>query len=161
MVGWNHVPGCSASVTADTDTLIKPCCWQRKFAVAGRLSLRFWWIIDRPSNTSLLSLETSKSIVFKSCVVGYTTWWRNQIETFPVLLAPCEGNPPVTGGFPSQRPVTRSFDVLFDPRLNTRLSTQPRRRWFEKPSRSLWRHCNVISWYHTVVHINDVYRYCW
>ena len=28
-----------------------------------------------------------------------------------------EGNPPVTDGFPSQRPVTRSFDVLFDLRL--------------------------------------------
>ena len=26
--------------------------------------------------------------------------------TFPVPLALCEGNPPVTGGFPSQRPVT-------------------------------------------------------
>ena len=25
------------------------------------------------------------------------------------LLAFCEGNPPVTGGFPLQRPVTRSF----------------------------------------------------
>ena len=30
------------------------------------------------------------------------------------LLALCEGNPPVTGGFPSQRPVTRSFGVFFD-----------------------------------------------
>ena len=30
------------------------------------------------------------------------------------LLAICEGNPPVTGGFPSQRPVTLSFDVFFD-----------------------------------------------
>ena len=26
----------------------------------------------------------------------------------------CEGNSPVTGEFPSQRPVTRSFDVFFD-----------------------------------------------
>ena len=34
----------------------------------------------------------------------------------------CEGNPPVTGGFPSQRPMTRSFDVFFDLRLNKRLS---------------------------------------
>ena len=27
-----------------------------------------------------------------------------------------------------------------------RLSKQSRRRWFETPSRSLWRHCNVIKW---------------
>ena len=30
------------------------------------------------------------------------------------LLALCEGNPPVTRVFPSQRPVTRGFDVLFE-----------------------------------------------
>ena len=28
------------------------------------------------------------------------------------------GKPPVTGEFPTQRPVTRSFDVFFDLRLN-------------------------------------------
>ena len=39
-------------------------------------------------------------------------WWRHQIETFSALLALCAGNSPVTGEFPSQRPVTRSFDVL-------------------------------------------------
>ena len=32
-------------------------------------------------------------------------WWRHQMEAFPALLALCEGNPRVTGGFPSQRPV--------------------------------------------------------
>ena len=35
--------------------------------------------------------------------------WRHQMETFYASLALCERNPPVTGGFPSQRPVTRSF----------------------------------------------------
>ena len=43
---------------------------------------------------------------------------------------------------PSHRPVTRSFDVFFDLRYNKRLSKQSRRRWFETPSRSLWRHYN-------------------
>ena len=33
------------------------------------------------------------------------------------LLALCAGNSPVTGEFPSQRPVTRNFDVFFDLRL--------------------------------------------
>ena len=32
---------------------------------------------------------------------------------FP-LQALCKGNPSVTGGFPSQRPVTWSFDVFFE-----------------------------------------------
>ena len=34
------------------------------------------------------------------------------MKTFSALLALCAGNSPVTGEFPSQRPVTRSFDVL-------------------------------------------------
>ena len=36
------------------------------------------------------------------------------METLSTLLAFCAGNSPVTGEFPSQRPVTRSFDVFFD-----------------------------------------------
>ena len=49
-------------------------------------------------------------------------WWRHQMKTFSVLLALCAGNSPVTGEFPSQRPVTRSFDIFFDMRLNIQLS---------------------------------------
>ena len=40
------------------------------------------------------------------------------------LLAICAGNSPFTGEFPAQRPVTRSFDVFSDLRLNERLSKQ-------------------------------------
>ena len=46
------------------------------------------------------------------------------------------------GEFPTQRPVTRSFDVFFDLRLNKDLSKQPWGWWFETPSWSLWRQCN-------------------
>ena len=49
------------------------------------------------------------------------------------------------GEFPTQRPVTRRFDVFFDLRLNKRLSKQPWGWWFETPSLSLWRQCNVTS----------------
>ena len=47
-----------------------------------------------------------------------------KMETFSALLAPCVGNSPVTGEFPTQRPVTRSFDAFFDRHLNKRLSKQ-------------------------------------
>ena len=39
------------------------------------------------------------------------------MEIFSALLAICAENSPVTGEFPAQRPVTRSFDALFDLRL--------------------------------------------
>ena len=71
------------------------------------------------------------------------SWWRHQMETFSALLAICTGNSPVIGEFPTQRPVTRSFDVFVDLRLNERLSKQWWGWWFETPTRLLWRHRNV------------------
>ena len=64
-------------------------------------------------------------------------------SSFSASLAICAGNSPVSGEFPAQRPVTRSFDVFFDSRLNKRLSKQSWGWWFETPSNSLWRHCNA------------------
>ena len=57
----------------------------------------------------------------------------------------------IPGEFPAQRPVTRSFDVFFDLRLNKRLSKQSWGCWLSRP---LWRHCNenlyiriwIVSW---------------
>ena len=69
-------------------------------------------------------------------------WWRHQMETLSALLALCGGNSSVTGEFPSQRPVTRSFAVFFHLCPNKRLSKQSWGWWFETPSPSLWRHCN-------------------
>ena len=46
------------------------------------------------------------------------------------------------GEFPTQRPVTWSFDIFFDLHLNIHLSKQPWGWWFETPSWSLWSQCN-------------------
>ena len=54
------------------------------------------------------------------------------------LLAFCAGNAPVTGEFPTQRPMTRGFNIFFD----LCLSKQSWDWWFETASHSLWRHCN-------------------
>ena len=51
------------------------------------------------------------------------------------VSALCAGNSPVTGEFPSQRPVTWSFDVFFDLRLNKRLIKH------SKDASDLRRHC--------------------
>ena len=47
--------------------------------------------------------------------------------------------------FPAQRPVTQSDQVFFDLRLNKPLNKQSCGWWFETPSRSSWRHCNVTD----------------
>ena len=56
---------------------------------------RLWWLFNSPHTSTLRIL------------VNMSSWWRDHMAIFSPLLALCEGNPPVTGGFPSQRPVTR------------------------------------------------------
>ena len=77
----------------------------------------------------------------------HVSWWRHQMETFSALLAIYAGNKPVAGEFPALRPVTRSFDVFFNLRLNNRLSKESWGWWFEMLSRPLWRHRNVYHNY--------------
>ena len=88
--------------------------------------------------------------------VYYVRVMARLLEVISALLALCAGNSPVTGEFPSQRPVTRSFDVFFDLRLNKRLSKQSRRWWFETQSYSLWRHGKATSAASTAEHYIDV-----
>ena len=64
------------------------------------------------------------------------------METFSALLAICAGNSPVSGEFPAQRPVRRSFDVFFDLRLDGWLSKHSWGWWLETPSCPLWRQSN-------------------
>ena len=48
---------------------------------------------------------------------------RHQMETLSALLTLCEGNLLVTGGFPSQKPVTPNFDDFSHLRLNNQMQT--------------------------------------
>ena len=68
------------------------------------------------------------------CESAHLPWWRHQIET-PSAYFLFAANSPVTDVFPSQRPVTQGFGVLYDLRLNKRFSKQSGRRWFETLSR--------------------------
>ena len=85
-----------------------------------------------------------------------STWWRPQMDTFSALLALCAGNSPVTGGFPSQRPVMQVFIVFFDLHLNKRLSKQSWGWWFETPSRSLCHHCNDMLLFCNHWHLHNM-----
>ena len=84
----------------------------------------------------------------------YLSWYLEKM--FDSMMASSNGNifrvtGPLCGEFtgpgefPTQRPVTRSFDVFFDRRLNKRSSKQPRGWWLETLSCSLWRQSNANS----------------
>ena len=63
------------------------------------------------------------------------------------------------GEFPTQRPVTRSFDVFFDRRLNKRSSKQPRGWWLETLSCSLWHmYMNIMKSLFIHLEINIINR---
>ena len=72
-------------------------------------------------------------------------WWRHQMEKLSALLALCVGNSPVTGEFPAQGPVTRSFGVFSDLLLNKRCSKQA------GDSRRHGTHYDVIEWHYIFV----------
>ena len=96
--------------------------------------------IHRPTGLIMMDAYVLTSVKFQNI---NNAGWRHPIETFSALPAVCERNPPVIGGFPSQRPVTRTFEAFF---ILRRLNEQSRRRWFETPSHSVWRHCNALCW---------------
>ena len=72
------------------------------------------------------------------------TLWGHPMEAFSVLLALCVANSPVTSEFPAQRPMTQSFDALFDLHLEKQLSKQPWCWSFGTPSQPLCRHRNEL-----------------
>ena len=88
-----------------------------------------WAILPRPISPAIGQKRSGHCVLSKCKDMNKITailrrhfpWWRHQMETFSALRAFCAGKSPVTGEFPTQRPVTRSFDVFFDLRLNKRL----------------------------------------
>ena len=108
--------------------------WQVPEAATGEntfvtlRTLNQWW----HQNVYEWTLEAPQ------CLVDHSAWWCHQMETFSASLSLCVGNSPVTGEFPPQRPVTRSFDVFFALHMNKQLSKQSIHWWFDMPSRSLW-----------------------
>ena len=76
-----------------------------------------------------------------------STWWSFMMTSsngniFRVTGPLC-GEFTGPGEFPTQRPVTQSFDIFFDLRLNKRLNKQSWGWWFETLSRPFWRHRNA------------------
>ena len=122
----------------------------RRLALAEHRQSRCWFVIwGKMSPTRAISMlrNDKKDKYLISCFLK--TWWRHQMEAFSALLALCAGNSPISGEFPAQRPVTRSFGVFIDLRLIKRLSKHSRGWWFETLSSPLWRHCNELH------HITD------
>ena len=113
-------------LTDNASTLVQGIAWSRTGGkpLNGVMLTKFHNHHKAPREHSYLNMMTSSN------------------GNISALLALCAGNSPDTVEFPSQRPVTRSFNVFFDLRLNEQLNKQWRGWWFETTSRSSWGSCN-------------------
>ena len=86
------------------------------------------------------------SYIYISCFHDDVIKWKH-VPRHWLLCGEFSGD---CGEFTGHRwiPLTQTsdaeLDVFFDLRLHKRLSKLSRRWWFETPSLSLWRHCNVV-----------------
>ena len=125
---WTHAPQnmhftvlyfcvwVTTSLNCDVISLGETDPWSSKISATG-LS---------PQNTRAIMMTSSNGNIFR-------------------VTGPLCGEFTGPGEFPTQRPVTRSFDVFFDLRLNKPLSKQSWGWWFETLSWSLWRQYNVFN----------------
>ena len=132
--------------------LVTPNASRRQCVVMAKCKSLIFDDITRPCRLKTPSTPLLPKSLFR--VTPSSTLLSHCDERIPIMMTSSNGNifrvtGPLSGEFtgpgefPTQRPVTRSFDVFFDLRLNKRLSKQPRGWWFETQSWSLWRHCNV------------------
>ena len=113
-------------------------------SIASSLVFPFRPVVVNPSNTDLL-MATIHWTVYLACKIFMQHDDVIKWKHFPRYWSFLRGiHRPITGDFPAQRPVTRSFDVFFDLRLNKRLSKQRWGWWFETQSRPVLRHCNEV-----------------
>ena len=105
--------------------------------------------------SQLCNFDSVKRAKFGNFVVVGNTWKQHMMTSLNGnifrVTGPLCGEFTGPGEFPTQRPVTRSFDVFFDLRLNKRLSKQPWGWWLQTQSWSLWRHCNELQIYNAVI----------
>ena len=82
--------------------------------ILGMLVNKFrYWLSSKPTESMSESLESFE-------------WLCHNMETFSALLALCKENPPIIGGFPSQRATNTDlwyfFVIIMDKQLNKQLS---------------------------------------
>ena len=128
--------GVSGILVGDAHFLKKQMCLRRIYKgkiYITTMTTAMWWQVKNKS-----VLEYTEDIPYGT---GHTLCFlRDDVikwKHFPRY------RPFVRGINPAQRPVTRSFDIFFDLRLNKRLSKQSWGWWFETLSCPLWRQCYV------------------
>ena len=92
------------------------------------------------ANIQMLSANNTKGTAFYMCTEDAVIKWKHLPRYWPFVRGIHRS--PVNS--PHKGPLTRSFGVFFDLRLNKWLSKQSWGLWFETLSRPLWRHYDAF-----------------
>ena len=110
-------------------SVVNICKWSLNINIKsiGLHSFELQWGIFQVIQGHLLPL--THAVPSSTC--GFPGWCHDK-EMLSTLLTLCGRNPPVTGGFPSQRPVMWRFSVFFVVILNKLCNKLLSCWWFEK-----------------------------
>ena len=128
---WNRYLCHLWSLSLNMDSLFIHSC------NSNNTHYKVWYKITYPLLNFNEIINSSDAFPFMCVCVWYIAGQGHYMMTSPngIIFR-------VTGHLWAQRPVTRSFDVFFDLRLDKRLSKQSWGWWFEVTWCPLWRHCN-------------------
>ena len=137
---WGHSPRMSSGGSGDEGSLPNSFGWEFILFIethfyGGVLTSHF------------MEEHSSPTSIFPVFVMTLSNGSMFRVTGFCAGNSPVTAGSPVTGEFLSHRPVTRSFDVFFDLRLNKRLSKQD--------AGDLRRHCGhydvTVMWCRIVI----------
>ena len=122
--------------------------WNNAMNIWSTLGLLMTWCRKTKSSVAEVLRYTFqfRSIIFPRNYVVFMTLrklWRHQMETFAALLVLCTGNSPVTGEFPAQRPVTRSFDTSMW-YINVLYKSMAWHKTAVIPLQTHWSYCSLV-----------------
>ena len=112
-------------------------CYSTSAGMFDNIAEKKMTVSSRQRNYLSWCIETRESLWYELCRHGtagcyndnpwhhqwrhtwHNLWWRHHMETFSALLDLCEENPPITNGFPTQRPVTGILEQTIEQTIET------------------------------------------
>ena len=92
---------------------------------------------------------------------------HDDARTWTHITTLCEGNPPVSGTFPSQGPLMQSFDIFLDVSLRKQMAKSSC-QWFETPCHSCdvtemitMKHLYNMVYHNTISYVSWCIKKCW
>ena len=137
------------------------CCWymihsihmDRYGVCVDRDFCKIWWenmLCYQPMDKDSLNNYQSHTYMGHKLIImpaDLSTWPHDDVTNGNIfsVTGPLRGESTGHQWIPLAKASDAELWSFFDLRLNKRLSKQSRRRWFETPSRWLWRHSNALG----------------